>query len=255
MRKILSTLLLSSLVAAAASAQTVDELIEKNLAARGGKDKIKAVQSVRMTGKMAMSSNMEVPFSMEMARPGRVRMNLTIQGLTMVMAYDGQSGWVIAPFTGKKDPEPMPADQLKDMKRRSDMDGMLVDYKEKGNQVELAGKEDLEGTPVYKLKVTQKDGDVSYVYLDAEQYLELKVVSHQEVNGQDSETMAMLGDYKPEEGVLYPHSIELKVKGGAANQPPSMTMTFSKIDINPDLGADRFAQPKPAVQAAPANPK
>lgn len=255
MRKILSTLLLSALVAAAASAQTVDELIEKNLAARGGKDKIKAVQSVRMTGKMAMSSNMEMPFSMEMARPGKVRMDMTLQGMTMVMAYDGQSGWVIVPFTGKKDPEPMPADQLKDMKQRSDMDGVLVDYKEKGHQIELVGKEDLEGTPVYKLKVTQKEGEVSYVYLDAEQFLELKTVSKREMNGQEVETSVMLGDYKPEAGVLYPHSMEMRIKGATGTTPPNMTMTFTKIDVNPDLGKDRFAQPKPAAQAPPANPK
>jgi outer membrane lipoprotein-sorting protein len=255
MRKILSTLLLSSLVAAAASAQTVDELIEKNLAARGGKDKIKAVQSVRMTGKMSMSTRVEMPFSMEMARPGKVRMDMTLQGMTMVMAYDGQKGWAIVPFTGKKDPEPMPADQLKDMKQRSDMDGVLVDYKEKGHQIELVGKEDLEGTPVYKLKVTQKEGDVSYVYLDAEQYLELKTVSKREMNGQEAETSVMLGDYKPEGGVLYPHSMEMRIKGATGTTPPNMTMTFTKIDINPDLGADRFAQPKPAVQAVPPNPK
>lgn len=251
MRKPLSMLLLSVLLTGAAEAQTVDELIEKNLAARGGKDKIKAVQAIRMSGKVTMAGNMEMPMVMEMQRPNKVRLEMTIQGLTLVQAYDGQKGWMIVPFTGKKDAEPMPADQEKGMKDQADLDGTLVDYKEKGHQIELVGKEDLEGTPVYKLKVTKKEGDVGYVFLDAEEYLEIKSMTRRSMNGREMETQVVLSDYKPVGGVLYPHSMEMKMKGGEA-MPPGMTMTFDKVEVNPGLGADRFEMPKPAAPAAPA---
>jgi outer membrane lipoprotein-sorting protein len=203
-----------------------------------------------MSGKVNLAGGMEAPMKLEMQRPGRVRMELTIQGLTMVQAYDGKSGWMIVPFTGKTDAEPMPEDQLRSMKEQSDMDGVLVDYKEKGSQVELVGKEELEGTPVYKLKVTRKEGDVSFLYLDAEGFLELKAVNRRTVNGQEVESEVVMSDYKPEAGVLYPHSMEMKMKGGmAANAPSGMTMTFDKIEINPELPASRFDMPKPAEKA------
>lgn len=252
MRKSLSMLLFAILLAGVARAQTVEELIEKNLAARGGKDKITAVQSIRMSGKLNMGGQMEMPMTMELKRPDKMRMEMTIQGMTLVQAYDGENGWTIMPFGGKKDPEPMPADQRKSMREQADFDGVLVNYKEKGHQIDLVGKEELEGTSVYKLKVTRKEGDVTYVYLDAESYLEIKNTMRRVMNGRDVETEIVYSDYKPVEGFLYAHSMNMKVKGGeAAMLPPSVTMTFDKIEVNPSIGMDRFEMPKPTAPAVP----
>ncbi|HZI63690.1 MAG TPA: outer membrane lipoprotein-sorting protein, partial [Thermoanaerobaculia bacterium] len=119
-----------------AALPTVDEIIAKNLAARGGKDQILAKKSVRMTGKMA-GGGQEFPFTLQWKRPNRIRLEFTFQGMTGVQAYDGTTGWMVMPFMGKKDPEQMSADDLKQVEDQADFDGELVDYQQKGHQIEL----------------------------------------------------------------------------------------------------------------------
>jgi outer membrane lipoprotein-sorting protein len=262
-RKTFALLLVAGLAGAAAHAQTADEIINKHFQARGGKDKIKAVQSERMTGKMVMGQGMEAPVIMELSRPNKLRMEFTIQGMTGVQAYDGKAGWSVMPFMGKTDPEAMSADEIKQTEDQADMDGPLMDYKEKGHQVELIGKEDVEGTPAYKLKVTKKNGDIVNIFIDAEQYMQIKEAGKVTVRGQEIESETTFGDFKPVEGVIYPFSIESKAKGA----PGGMAITVSKIEVNPTLDASRFAMPpaapktdKPAAEMkkdappAPAKP-
>jgi outer membrane lipoprotein-sorting protein len=252
-RKIFAGLLLAGLIGTAAWAEepkTADELIAKNVEAKGGMDKLKAVKSIRISGKMMVGPGMEAPMVIEMARPHKVRMEFTFQGMTGIQAYDGASGWSVMPFMGKKDPEPMSADDLKQAEDQADIDGPLVDYKEKGNQVEFLGKDEIEGTPVYKLKVTKKNGDVQTLYLDADSFLEIKAEGKSKVRGQEIEGETTFGDYKEEGGLIMAHSIQSKMKGG---QGPGQTITFEKIEINPDIPADRFAMP--AAKPAEEKPK
>ena len=249
-RKTFACLALAALVSGAAGAQTADEIVEKNIQARGGRDKIKAVQTLRMTGTMKIGSGMEAPFTLEMARPAKARMEFTLQGMTAVQAYDGKTGWALMPFLGKKDAEPMAAEELSQMEEQSDLDGALVDYKEKGHQVEYLGKADLEGTPVHKLKVTLKNGKVVTYYVDAEHFLELKTESKNKIQGQEMETETLIGDYKEVGGVLFAHSMESKIKGG----PTAMSMSIAKIEVNPEFAASRFEMPKPTAPVAPPKP-
>jgi len=249
-RKTFVYALLAGLVATAAGAQTVDELIAKNLQARGGKEKIKAVKTIRMTGKINMQQGMEAPFVLELARPNKLRNEFTFQGMTGIQAFDGKTGWTVMPLMGKKDPEAVPAEEVKNMEDQADFDGPLVDYKEKGHQVVLVGKETLEGTPVYKLQVTKKNGDVENHYLDAEQYLEIRVDGKKTVHGQEMEGETTLSDYKEVSGLLFPFSIQSKQKGG----PGGVTLTFDKIEVNPDLPASHFEMPRPGAPAAPQAP-
>src|SRR6185503_9024911 len=144
LRKMLLGLAVLALPGPLASAQTVDEVIAKHLEARGGLEKLKAVKTIRMTGKMTMGPGMEAPISLELKRPSSIRMEFTIQGNVGVQAYDGKNGWAINPFGGKEDPEPLSADDLKEIEEQADRDGPLVDYKAKGNTVELVGKEKVE---------------------------------------------------------------------------------------------------------------
>jgi outer membrane lipoprotein-sorting protein len=250
-RKTFAWLLVAGLAGAAVQAQTADEIINKNLTARGGKDKIKAVQAARMTGKMLMGQGMEAPFVMEVARPNKMRMEFTIQGMTGVQAFDGKSGWAVMPFMGKKDPEAMSADDAKQAADQADMDGVLVDYKEKGHQVEYAGKEDVEGTPAHKLKVTKKNGDVVNVYIDTESYMEIKDAGKTKVRGQEIEGETTFGDFKTVDGLVFPFSIEQKAKG----MPGGMTMSISKIEVNPKLEDSRFVMPAAEKKESPAPPK
>jgi outer membrane lipoprotein-sorting protein len=250
-RKTFAWLLVAGLTGAAAWAQTADEIIEKHLQAMGGKEKLKAVQSERITGKMMMGQGMEAPFTMEMARPNKMRMEFTIQGMTGVQAFDGKTAWAVMPFMGKTEPEAMPDEETKRMEEQADIDGLLMDYKEKGRQVEYAGKEDLEGTPVHKLKVTQKNGDVVFVYIDAEQFLQLKQAGKTKIRGQEVESEITFGDFKTVEGLVFPHSIEQK----AAGMPGGMVMTISKIEVNPGLADSQFSMPTVEKKEAPAPQK
>jgi len=241
-----------------AAAQTVDEIINKNIAARGGVDKIKAVQTVRMTGHVEVGPGIEAPFTLDMKRPMQVRIDIVVQGISATpQAYDGKTGWQLMPFNGSKDAEPLSADDLKDAEEQADMDGPMVDYKSKGNQVELIGKEDVEGSSCYKLKLTLKNGDVIYDYIDADSFLEVKQENKRVVNGTEREFEQTIGDYKPVEGLLFPYAIENGIKGS----PQRQKIIVEKIELNVPMESSRFAMPapKPAdtkpAESKPADPK
>jgi len=230
------------------SAQTVDDIIAKNIQARGGMDKIKSVQTIRSSGTMTMGPGMEAPGSMIVKRPDMARLEFTLQGMTAVQAYDGKDAWQIMPFTGKKDPEAMSADEKKDLEYNADIDGPLVDYKSKGNKVELLGKEKLEGTDAYKLNVTLKNGDVVTVYLDADSYLEIKEETKRMVRGTEREIESVMGDYKEVNGMMFAFAIENGVKGGQEKEK----LTLTKIELNVPVDDAIFkmpAAPPPAPKA------
>jgi len=227
---------------------TVDEILAKNFAAKGGVEKLKALKSVRFTGKMSLGGGMEAPISMTKKRPEMMRLDFTLQGMTGTQAYDGTSGWAVMPFMGKKEPEPMTGDQLKDAKEQADFDGPTWDYKTKGNTVELLGKADIEGTPAYKLKVTTKDGDETTLYIDADSFLEVKAEGKRKVQGQEIEGETTFGNYQEFEGLMFPMSIEMKPKGAPAGQ----TITIEKVEINPTVADDTFKMPAKKAEEKPA---
>jgi outer membrane lipoprotein-sorting protein len=234
------------------SAQTVDDIIAKNIQARGGMDKIKSVQTVRSTGTMSMGGGMEAPGSMIQKRPDMARLEFTVQGLTAIQAYDGKNAWQIMPFMGKKDPELMSADDKKDIEENADIDGPLVDYKSKGNKVELLGKEKVEGTDAYKLKLTLKNGDVITDYLDADSFLEIKQETKRMIRGSEQEVESSLGDYKEVNGLMFPFALENGIKGSQEKEK----LTISKIELNVPLDEAIFKMPPPAPPAAkPEEPK
>jgi outer membrane lipoprotein-sorting protein len=237
-------LALGALVAIPASAQTLDEILAKNLQARGGADKLKAVQTIRLTGTMTVGPGMEAPFVVEQKRPNLVRTDFTIQGMTGSQAYDGKTGWQIMPFGGRKDAEPMPEDQLKQVEEQADFDGPLVDYKVKGHKVELIGKEKVEGSDAWKLKVTLKNGDTRYLYLDADQYLEIRTEGKTTVRGTEIESQSTIGDYKEVNGIMIPFAVEQGAKGS----PQKMKMTIQKAELNVPIDGARFKMPTAAKQ-------
>ena len=225
------------------SAQTVDEVIAKNIQAHGGLAKLKAVQSMRLSGDFE-AAGMEAGFTQVYKRPMKVRRDVSIQGLTMIQAYDGQNGWQVVPFTGKKDPEPMAADELKIIQEEADIDGPLVDYKQKGNKVELVGKEKMEGTDTYHLKATLKNGDVRNLYLDAGSFLLIKATGKLTRQGTEMEVESTLGDYRDVQGVMFPFSIEQHMVGG---QGPGQKIAFTKVEINVPVEDSIFKMPPPAA--------
>jgi hypothetical protein len=151
-------------------------------------------------------------------RPLEVRTEATLQGMTAVQAFDGKEGWKISPFQGRKDPERMSADDVKELMEDAEMDGPLVDWKEKGSTLEYLGTEDVDGTNAYKIKVTRKNGDINFVYLDPDHFLEIRILTQRVQQGALVETETDLGDYEKIDGVFVPTSIEAGSKGDADKQ-------------------------------------
>ena len=228
-------------------AETLDEVLAKNLEVRGGEDAILAVGSSRMTGTMRMGDSaagaLEMPFTIEFKRPNKVRIEFTMQGMTAVQAFDGEVGWAIMPFLGKTEPEEMAEDQLKEMKEQADFDGVLVNFEEKGHTVELLGTEEVDGTPAYKLKVTKANGDVVNLYLDQEYFIEFKADTKREVQGNEIEVSTVFGDYKEVGGLLFAHSMEMSFAG----TPDGQVITIDTIELDIELDDDRFSMPEPTA--------
>lgn len=247
MRTVIIAAVLVAASSASVRAESVDDIIAKNIAARGG-DKLKAVQTVRMTGKLLVGPGIEAPVTIEIKKPGRMRFEVVVQGMTIVQTVDGDSGWTIQPMTGKKDAERMSADDLKEAQDQADFEGPLVDYKKKGHKVELLGKEKIEGTDAYKLKVTKKNGDIETIYLDADAFLEIKSEGKRVVRGSQVEFETTTGDYKDVSGVMIPFSLEFGVK------TEKVKMTVAKVDVNPKIDDARFKMPAPSPDKKPTAP-
>jgi hypothetical protein len=228
-----------------ASAQNVDDLIKKNVEARGGLEKLRAIKTLRVTARI-QSDGMSFPLIIHIKRPGLVRGDATVQGAMLVKAYDGENAWQINPFEGVKEPDKISGYDAKEIIDLGDIDGPLVDYKAKGNTVELVGKEDMEATPVFKLKVTLKDGDVQYIYLDAVTYLELKETENRKEDGATNEVETSYSAYKSVAGVMFAYSSENRVNGAIDEQ-----MTIEKIEVNVPVDDAIFKMPKKPAEKKP----
>lgn len=221
------------------NAQNLDEVLNKHYEAMGGKDKLAKLKTVRMTGSIEVAPGMKAPIIFISKDNKASRFDLTLQGMTMTQSYDGASGWFVMPFQGKKDPEKMNEEMVKEAEDQADMTGPLYNYKEKGNAVELMGKEDMEGTEVYKLKITKKKGDVTYSYLDASTYLELKSVEKKKMEDKEVEGETVMSDYRNIDGIMFPFSVEQRQVGAAQGQ----AIIFDKVEVNIPIEDVAFKMP------------
>jgi hypothetical protein len=231
--------------------QTAEELVDKNIQAKGGMEKIKAIHSLHMTGKLTGAGGFTATVTQDGMRPNLVRETFSLQGMTGVQAYDGTVGWQIQPFGGHKDPELMGEDDVRDLVRDADFDGPLVDYREKGNTVEYLGHDVVDGDDALRLKVTLKNGDILYYYLDPDTYLEIRKEIQEFIRGSIKENVVDLGSYKPVAGVMYPFSIA----SGPKNRPnAAQTTTIEKIDVNVPLAKSEFELPASLKQGSSPKP-
>jgi len=207
------TWLAAALIAAfapGAHAVTADELVAKNIESRGGLEKLRAIDSQKLTGTMKFTGDfaIELATTQVVTRDGRIRQEVSLQGLTAVQAYDGKDAWAISPFQGRKDPDKMSDDDAKSLLDAIDIDGPLVDWKAKGHVLTYLGTEDVDGTDAHKLKLVEKDGDIKYIYLDPDYFLEIRQTTQRKVRGVEQEFESDLGNYELVEGVYMPFSIE-----------------------------------------------
>ncbi len=223
---------------------SADEIIQKHITAMGGAGKLKAIQSSRATGKAVMGGGqMEASVTMWQKRPNRMRMEMNIQSRPLVTAFDGEIAWMINPFQGSTEPQKLGEDETRSAMDQADLDGALVDYQAKGHTIEVQGKEDVEGSPAWKLKVTRKNGLSDIQYIDAQTWLITKIVARRKQMGQELEIEAFPGNYKPVNGVLLPHAIEQKMSGRTMFQ-----MTFEKFEPNLTIDDSLFRMPVPEAK-------
>ena len=198
----------TSVLAASVSAATpmsADAIIARQVAARGGLDKLKAIQSLRFEGKMLVNGGaIELSVVQTQKRQSLYRIDATLQGLTVVQAWDGSVGWQIQPFQGRKDPEKLSADDAKELADDADIDGPLIDYQAKGSKVEYLGTEDVDGTSTYKLRLTEKSGDQLVYYIDTDTLMTIRVATKRLLRGREDNTVTDLGDYEQVAGVYFP---------------------------------------------------
>jgi hypothetical protein len=224
---------------ALSQSQTADELIAKNIEARGGMEKMKAIKTLRATGKFEGGGGFTASVGQENQRPDLVRETFSLQGMTQVQAYDGKTGWQIQPFGGRKDPQLMGEDDLRDLLLDADLDGPLVDYKEKGSTVEYLGHDVVDGDDALRLKITLKNGDIIYDYLDPDTFIEIRREIQQFIRGSVRDRVVGLGSYKPVAGVMFPFSISQ----GPKNHPDAQTYTMQKMEANVPIDPRDFMLP------------
>jgi hypothetical protein len=226
-----------------AQALTAAELVAKNVEAKGGAAALKAVKSLRREGRLIVNGGQ---FVLELAetkqRPDSLRAEASLQGLSQVQAYDGKDGWRINPFGGRKEPERMPADDVKEFIEDASIDGVLPDAAAAGDLIEYLGTEDVDGTPAHKLKVTRKVGGVQYVFLDPDYFLEIRVESQRLVRGVKRASVTDYGNYEKVGGVLWPLSIESGIKGDG----DPAKFEFRSAVVNPVIAPGYFSFPAAA---------
>jgi len=220
------------------NSQTLNEILKKNYEARGGYERLKATKSAKTYARLVMGS-MELPMVITTKRPNTVRSEVIVQGQKIVSVFDGTSGWMINPMQGSTDPVDMPAEEMKNVKEQADMDGFLVDWKEKGSTLELVGKEDVEGADAYHIKVTTKDGDVRHVYVDADSYLEIQQKGKYPAQGKELEITTSLGSYKMVDSMMIPFSVEGKYEGKTVQQ-----MVIDSVFFNVPVPDSLLVRPK-----------
>jgi hypothetical protein len=226
---IFTALITSAIFGQDKSQPTVDELVAKNIDAKGGATALHDLQTLRLTGKLLVQGGqIQYTYMESKKRPDEVRSEASLQGMTQIEAYDGKEGWKVSPFFGRKDPERMSADDVKALVEDAEMDGPLVDWQAKGSRVEYLGTEDVDGTPAHKLKVVRKNGDVSFVYLDPDHFLEIRILTERTRHGAQEEDETDLGDYEKAGGVFVPTSIESGRKGA----PDKQRIVIDKVEAN-----------------------
>ena len=219
----------------AVSAQTADEIVEKNLQAKGGLTRMRAIQSVRQTSRMSMQG-MDGQIVMVSKRPNLMRQEMTIQGQTVIMANDGVNPWMINPFSGQSRAIILDGPLAEMTREQSAFDGPLVDYKERGSRLELVATEALGTAKVHHLKLTSKAGIVQHIYIDTTTMLDTLIVS--ETAGAGKLEQELL-DYRDVEGIKVPFHVRTKTNGVVQSE-----LKVEKVEFNAKIDDSVFKMPK-----------
>ena len=244
---------------------SVAQIVEKNVTARGGLQSWRSLQTLEMKGKMQaggdkrptvpvpgtktgpevkdarLNQQAELPFVLELSRGRKQRLEIQFKGQTAVQVYDGAQGWKVRPFLNRHQVEKFTAEELKEAGQQADLDGLLIDYAAKGSKVELSGVEKIDGRSAYNLKVTDKNGFARHVWVDAQNFLEIKVEgTPRRLDGKFHPTAVYLRDYRSVNGLVMPYLMETAVDGVKDTEK----IEIEEIVSNPKLDDSQFAMPR-----------
>jgi outer membrane lipoprotein-sorting protein len=268
--------------AAEASKLSAAEIVERNVAARGGLQAWRHVLTLSMAGKLGaggdergtppvplpdrrakqvvatqrLAQEAQLPFVMKLQRPRKVRLEIQFKGKTALQVYDGTTGWKARPYLNRSDIESYTAEELQAAAVQPDLDGPLVDYLAKGTRVELVGVDKVENHDTYKLKLTTKDGKPIHVWIDCQTFLETKIEGQpRRLDGVDRSVEVYYRDFRDVAGLKIPFVLETRVLPAAtASQhgrdatTPAERITIENVEVNPRIEASLFT--KPSVENA-----
>jgi hypothetical protein len=273
------SLVARSEVPQATSNLSAAQIVERNVAARGGLQAWRGVQTMSLTGKLPAGGNrrtampvtarrpneqaqtplparpteeVQLPFVMELKRPHKMRFELEFNGQTALQVFDGTNGWKWRPFLNRKDVEPFTPEEMKMSSMQADLDGPLIDYKAKGTRIELVGTEKVENRDTYKLKLIMTNGSVVHVWIDAQTFLEAKIEGQpRQLDGVSHPVQVYFRDYRPVSGLQIPFVLETKVlpaesarKGVKDVSGPGEKTVIEKVVVNPKIDESHFAKPQ-----------
>jgi hypothetical protein len=224
-------------------ALTATQIVEKNVAARGGLQAWRNVKTLSMSGKLDAGGRQKVqlPFVLEMERSRKTRLELQFNGQTAVQVYDGTNGWKLRPFLNRNDVEPYTPEELKAASMQAELDGPLVDYGAKGTKVELEGVQQVEGHDAFNLKLTLKSGEVQHIWVDAQNFLDVKVEgTPRRLDGRFHPVATFLRDYRSVNGLMIPYVNETAVDGVKQTEK----ILVEKVIVNPKLEDSHFSKPR-----------
>ena len=229
--------------AAAAPAPGLDEILARHAAARGGLDRWQAVRALRLSGTQAAFSE-TAPFTLTYARPGLFRLEQTLLRQAVTVVHDGETVWWVNPLYGIDWPVRTPEPDAAVVRRAADLEGPLLGARDKGNAVELAGLEELDGSPAWKLRVRRRDGAEETWYLDPQTYLEVARFDQTTDFGSPEEQWTYFSDFRPVQGLVLPHHVEMEY--GIRN----VILDVAKVEVDPAVDPARFRLPLPEGMAA-----
>ncbi|HYW94297.1 MAG TPA: outer membrane lipoprotein-sorting protein [Bacteroidales bacterium] len=238
MKKMISSLAMILFIGSfAVQAQNLNKILDDYYDAVGMK-KLLNTTTIVMKGNI-VQMNMDLPMTMYRKRPNKMRMEAVIQGNKFVQAYNGKDGWAIMPWTGSTDPQPLTDDQVKLLEQEADIEGDLYNWKEKGFEVTLEGSDEMEGTPVYKIKVVKPSGNEYTYYLDKDNNVVLREDARVKVQGTPIESATYYSNFKSVDGMIMPFSIESKMNGQVTSQ-----ITIDSVEVNQDIDDSMFDMPE-----------
>jgi outer membrane lipoprotein-sorting protein len=243
----LLVVLLLGLLAGSASALTAEEMIDRYYDAIGGVEKYTSLQTMTVTGKVQVMG-MELPFTMSTKRPNKLHIASEFQGAKIVQLFDGEHGWMINPMMGTTEPQPMPEIQEKGFKVQADMDGPLIDWQKKGYTLEVLPDDEVEGTPVHRLRVGAGEGITITMCFDQDSFLLIKQTTKLKQDDAEFEQDTFMSDYRDIEGRLVPMAWEQRMGGDVQSNMVMESVVF-------DAPVDDALFTAPAAATPPAAEK